>query len=204
MAKKEVSAIVSGMGVGMAILTSLMDKAKKRGLSEESIHRLATPQGDALLDKMITVLAEATATVGNIFRVLVNYDLRVDAAIRTGKYDWVNDNITENNFPTNRKGTTELDIVLVHLDRNVSSEDAIKELDKRGLRPAELHELLSFGAKYPDEQRKYPVVALGSVWQYLVGRFVPYLWDDDSKRHLNLHWFSGDWHAHYRFGGVRK
>mgnify|MGYP001566810542 CR=1 FL=1 len=204
MAKKEVSAIVSGMGVGMAILTSLMEKAKKRGLSEESIHRLATPQGDALLDKMVAVLTEATAAVGNAFRVLVNYDLRADAAIGEGKYDYANDNITEKNFPTTRKGTAKLDIVLVHLNRDISSEDAIKELDKLGLRPAELHELLAFGAKYPDEQRKYPIVALGSVWRYLFGRNVPYLWLDDGGRRLGLLWFGPGWRAYYRFAGVRK
>ena len=204
MAKKDVSSIVSGMGVGMAILTSLMEKAKKRGLPEESIHRLATPQGDALLDKMVAVLAETAATIGSIFRVLVNYDLRLDAAIRNGKYDWKNDDITEKNFPTNRRETAELDIVLVHLNRDISSEDAIKELDKLGLRPAELPELLAFGAKYPDEQRKYPIVALGSVWRRLGGRVVPYLWGGGDRRYLSLNWFGFGWDAYYRFAGVRK
>ena len=150
-------------------------------------------------------VAENINVTSVTFRLQVNYDLSVDAAIRDGKYDYVNGNITEKNFPTNRKGTTKLDIVLVHLDRNVSSEDAIKELDKLGLRPAELHELLAFGAKYPDEQRKHPIVALGSVWQHLNGFWiVPYLWHDDSGRRLCLHWFDNDWSASYRFAGVRK
>lgn len=201
MSKKYVSAIVSGMGVGMAILTSLMEKAKKRGLPEESIHRLATPEGDALLDKMVEVLA--SATVGYI--LLVDYDLSLDVAIKNGEYDYVNDNITEKNFPTTRKGTAGLYIELVHLDRAVSSEEAIKELDKRGLRPAELHELLAFGAKYPDEQKKYPIVALGSLWWPWDGvRSVPSLWSGDGKRSLSPPHFDNDWSASSRFAGVRK
>ena len=205
MAKKEVSAIVSGMGVGMAILTSLMEKAKKRGLSEESIHRLATPQGDALLDKMVAVLAEVTAAVGSVFRALVNYDLRVEAAVREGKYDWSNTDINDKNFKTSHTGQKEVEMKLFHFNRYVESEEAIREMKKEGYRPAELHELLAFGAKYPDEQRKYPIVALGSVWRYWDGyRHVPYLWRDGSERNLNLNYFVLRWLGHYRFLAVRK
>ena len=151
------------------------------------------------------ILPEEINVASSTFHIQVNYDLRLDFAIRDGQYDWEHDLINDENFPITRKGTAELDIVLVHLDINVSSEEAIKELDKAGYRPAELQEFLAFGAKYPDEQRKYPIVALGSVWRYLDGRrFVPCLWGNGGKRGLNLRLFAGEWNAVYRFAGVRK
>lgn len=205
MAKKEVSAIVSGMGVGMAILTSLMEKAKKRGLPEESIHRLATPQGDALLDKMVAVLTEATATVGNVFRVLVNYDLRVDAAVRECGCDWANSDINDKNFKTNRTGQKEVEMKLFHFSRLMESEEAIKEMKKEGYRPAELHEGLAFVTKNKDEQRKYPIVLLGSLWQYWSGDWsVACLRSDADERDLDLYYFDDRWYASCRFLAVRE
>ena len=205
MAKKEVSAIVSGMGIGMSILTALMEKAKKRGLPEEAIHRLATPEGDALLDKFVNMLAEASGAIADIFRVQVNYDLKLEAAIRAGNYDWKNNDINDKNFPSKRSGSAELDIRLVHFNKNMSSEDVLMELDKMGLRPAELQELLAFGAKYPDEQRKYPIVVLGSVWRSLSGhRLVACLSVGDGKRELNLFYYGDGWGEDCRFAAVRK
>ncbi len=171
----------------------------KRGeLNSRHIQDLIEHRNPFLLKKEESVRAE------NTFPLKVNYDLSVESLVAHGKYDWKNDNITSKNFPTTRKGTAELDIILVHLDRDVSTEEAIKELDKLGLRPAELQELLAFGAKYPDEQRKYPIVALGSVWRSLDVRLVPYLWSGGDRRVLYLHWFVSDWHAFCRFAGVRK
>ena len=74
-----------------------------------------------------------------------------------------------------------------------------------GLRPANLPELLAFGAKYPKKQREFPIVALGSVWRYWCGsRSVACLWSVGSLRFLFLYWleFGGD--AIYRFAAVRK
>ena len=58
--------------------------------------------------------------------------------------------------------------------------------------------------KYPDEQRKYPIVALGSGAHVHGGRRVAYLWDDDDSRNLYLYWIGGDWDDHCRFLAVRK
>ena len=70
-----------------------------------------------------------------------------------------------------------------------------------GYRPAELHELLAFGEKYPKLELEFPIVALGSVWPgwNCVG-FVPCLDGRGSKRHLDLHWIKNDWQ---RYVGLR-
>lgn len=49
------------------------------------------------------------------------------------------------------------------LAENLSfSDQMLIEMDSKGLRPALYEELLCFAEKYPDEQRKYPIIALGS------------------------------------------
>jgi hypothetical protein len=99
------------------------------------------------------------------FPVVVNYNRTIEQLVKAGKYDWSNPDITSKNFPSNKKGNAQVSIQLVHFDRTMTSDEVLKELDKQGLRPATLPELLAFGAKYPDKQREFPIVALGSVWR---------------------------------------
>lgn len=205
MAKKDVSAVVSGMGLAMSIVTALVEKARKLGCSDEDIHRLATPDGETVLEKMAELMVQAKKAVENIFRLLVNYDLKVEAMVKEGKYDWKNNDINAKNFPTERAGQCEIELKLFHFNKAMTSEDVIKEMDKQGYRPAELSELLALGAKHPDEQRKYPIIALGSVWRYWYGsRGVAYLRLDDSGRELRLYCFDDGWHEDCRFAAVRK
>jgi hypothetical protein len=68
-----------------------------------------------------------------------------------------------------------------------------------------LPELLAFGEKYPDVQREFPVVALGSAWRDSVGnRHVPYLVRHAGRRLLYLYWLGCEWDSGYRFAAVRK
>ena len=53
--------------------------------------------------------------------------------------------------------------------------------------------------------RKFPVVALGSVWQDPSGdRVVPGLWGASDGRDLYLTFFDRRWYDSYRFAAVRK
>ncbi len=141
----------------------------------------------------------------NIFTVTVNYDLNVEDAVKAGKYNWTNSDVTSKNFPSKRKGAAELEIILVHFNRDMGSDDVLRELDKQGLRPAELPEGLVFGGKYPDIQREFPVIILGSVWRYPIGsRYCACLSRHGSKRNLDLLWLVYRWNGHCRFAAVRK
>lgn len=143
--------------------------------------------------------------VGSIFHIRVNYNLRLEVAIKAGNYDWENDYIDDNNFPPKRSGSAKLDIRLIHFNKDMSSEDVLKELDKMGLRPIELPELLAFGVAYPDEQRKYPVVALGSFLRDGgIDGDVACLSGDAGERALGLDFFDGGWYADCRFAAVSK
>lgn len=151
----------------------------------------------------LTANAFADVSVSS-FSVRVNCDLSVESLVAHGKYDWKNDDIASKNFPTTRKGEADLVLELVRFNKVLTSEEVLKELDKLGYRPAELHELLAFGEKYSDIQRQFPVIALGSVWQYWGGRYVPCLYGVGDERRLGLSYFSGRWGEHCRFAAVRK
>jgi hypothetical protein len=137
-------------------------------------------------------------------RLPVNYDFSLPEMIAAGRYDWANSDITAKRFPTAETGTKEIVVEVAHFGCNMSSEDVVKELAKRGLRPANLAELLAYGAAYPEEQRKYPIVALGSVARVFGWRGVPYLFEVGSERRLSLDWWGGGWGGRYRFLTVRN
>lgn len=185
-------------------LQSLLDKVKKRGYSDDEILRVAA-QGDSLLDKFADVMAEAAGKRRSSFPVSVNYELSVEDAIEAGKYQAVHSDITGKNFPSTRSGHADLEIVLVRFDHRMKSEDVLQELGKEGLRAAELPELLAFGAEHPEEQRKFSVVGLGSVWKDRKGyRNVPCLYTASEGRYLDLHWWDDGWYSYSRFAAIKK
>lgn len=89
---------------------------------------------------------------------------------------------------------------LYHFDKYISSEDAIKEMEKEGYSPATLSELLS----WKDWNKDDLVIALGSGAEVGGYRRVPYLIRDGSERGLDLYYFDGDWYAYCRFLAVRN
>ena len=141
----------------------------------------------------------------DVYPITINYDLSLAEMIVAGQYGWVNDDITADHFPIQGEGQVEVGVELVHFNRSMESDDVLKEMDKAGLRPATLAELLAFGAKYPKKQKEFPIIALGSVWQDLFGyRSVPALWSDGVRRDLALDCFEFRWSEYFRFAAVRK
>lgn len=134
---------------------------------------------------------------------LPSLDDKLKELITLGKYDWVNGDIIAKYFPVVEVPTLEGEN-LFHFNRNISSEDAIAEMDKVGYRPATMAELLVYGAKNPEMQRQFPIVALGSVAQIDGTRRVGILGEGGSGRKLNLDYFDGGWGGGCRFLAVRK
>lgn len=140
-----------------------------------------------------------------VFSVTVDHDLPLSEMIDAGKYDFANNDINDYNFPKEDEGKADLDLVLLHFNREIVSEEAIAEMKKMGMRPATLLELLAFGEKYPEEQRRYRIIALGNVWQSgYVLRHVPCLDEWFGKHALDLCWFDAGWSAGCRFLAVRE
>lgn len=200
--KLDKSVIVAGAGLVASIFTMLVKKVREAGGTDEDIHRLATPEGENLLAKIADLI------VGNVrqtFRVLVDYSKSLAEMIQAGHYDWKNDDITQDHFPIKGSGQQEVEVVLFHFGRNISSDDAIAEMKKAGYRPAKIEELLALGASQPELQKQYPIVGLGSVWQIPYGdRSVPFLIRRGARRFLYLLWFGRDWDESCRFAAVRN
>ena len=202
MARKR-SEFLKGFGKAFEILKALTDAVLKRGGSDQDMERILTSK--ILRDKLADLICEIVQTAKNIFRVPVNYNQNVQDMVKAGKYDWVNSDINGTNFPVIRRGEEMAEVHLIHFNRDITSEEALLELDKMGFKPEELPGLLALGAQHPELQREYPIVALGSAWRRRNGRRgVPCLFRDGSGRNLGLLWFGGSWGAGWRFAAVRK
>lgn len=136
--------------------------------------------------------------------VTVDYGLTLEEMVAAGRYDRKNTDITAGHFPLVRSGAMDVGIVLVHFNRYITSDEALRELDKMGFRPAKLEELLAFGARFREVQREFPIMALGSVWRHFGPRRVPCLWGSSGRRRLSLLWFGHVWDESCRFAAVRK
>lgn len=139
----------------------------------------------------------------------VNYELTVEEAVRLGRYNHANLNITSAHFSliSNEQGLgkRQVEITLFRFGKWLSTEQAIAELDKLGYRPATARELLALGAQHPNLQRTKDIVALGSIWtRPSDNRFVVYLWGPAGDRWADLYLCEGDWFGGWWFAAVSK
>ena len=96
----------------------------------------------------------------------------------------------------------EIEFVLVHLDQEVGIRTVYRELDRQGLRPALLVELLAFSAKHYGQPWRFPIAALGSVIRSggITGMVI-HLY---GRRGLFVTWFGAGFNKDVRFLTVRK
>lgn len=167
---------------------------------------LTKEQGQLIIERKNPFGNQPVKSKGDSLRIVVDYSQSLSAMIAAGKYDWVDDNITDEHSPINSKGEVELNSEPVHYGKRMGSDDVVRDLESRGLRPATLPELLAFGASYPDKQREFPIVALGSVWPNFFSspRDVACLDSPDFARVLRLDNAEGVWDGDYRFLAFRK
>ncbi len=185
--KKEKAMIVRGAGLLTSIFTSLQKEVEKQGGGEEDIHRLTTPDGQVLIVQMAEVIVKAWYPGKENFKVIVDYERSLQQMIKAGNYDWVNNNIIADHFSVKSKGKQEEVITLFHFNRTMASDEVLSEMDKQGFRPVKIEDLLGLGENYPELQKKFPIAALGSVWQNPEGHYcVPYLDWYSVERVLDL------------------
>lgn len=180
-------------------VNSTLEVLDNLGVSRDDFKRIRTEK--TLAQKIVDVIRDRSIVW---FAITVDYRQSLEKMVKSGHYDWTNNDINSKNFPIQKGETVEIETQLVHFDKNMGSDAVIAELDKMGLRPATIAELLVFGAKYPDKQKEFPIVALGSVSMVHGDRGVACLDFSDGERDLSLHWFGIDWNAFYRFLAVRK
>lgn len=202
---KNVDAMISATGFIASFIVGLLAEIKGLGGSSEDVHRLVNPEGKTLLKQIAQLIVDAGKKAKQSFKITFDTALSFADMVKAGNYGYANPNITAENFSLDAEGKTEEEVFILHFDRDISSEQAIAEMDKQGLRPATITHALAFGSQHPEEQRKYPIVFLGSSWVDSDGsRRVPCLGVDGDERLLGLRWFAYDWNAGCRFAAVRK
>jgi hypothetical protein len=199
--KNEVSAVVSEAGVYLSLMTELDRRVRSRGGTFVDWHRLVKPDGESTLDEIADLIVRNN--LGDMYPVSIQASLK--DLITAGHYDWVNDNITAEHFPLDSSQFGEFKLVLVPLDRSATTSEVLAYLKEKNLEPAKIEHLLGFGAKYPDVQREFPIVALGSSWVSTDGyRKVPSLGSVGGDRLLNLYWYGFHWLVRCRFLALSK
>jgi hypothetical protein len=128
--------------------------------------------------------------------------------IARGRYDWIDPDIDELNFrpKTLSLGSRPKCFSLKELFPGrewVKSKEVIARLSELGHKPASLGDLLVYGAKHPERQRKYCIVALGSVAVAGGRRKVTHLGSNAPKRGLYLERHGTLWRLCHRFLAVR-
>jgi hypothetical protein len=110
--------------------------------------------------------------------------------ILAGFYGRYPDDIDDDHFPIQGDGRQKKEVILVNRAR-------------LSLSPAKIEHLLSFGVTYPEVQREFPIIALGSFFDISNGfRVCPCLRYIDGQRRLCLVSFStsgGSWDKRCRF-----
>lgn len=174
--------IVSELGLIVARIIATLESTK--------LYRLKSTLAEQpeISEKQIKSLLDSLISASKIFPVRVNYDIPLREAIRLGRFGFLDDNINERNFPTKYFGLANVDIRIIVFENIKSFEDVLMELDKMGLRAANLYELLALRAR-ADSGEYYlaydTVFALGSVGKEKRG--VPYFeCDNDGDESLDI------------------
>ncbi len=151
--------------------------------------------------------APPATPIGEIWHLTV--DGRSLEEMKTaGGYNWTNSDITEKRFPITVDQTGELEARYFWFDEDIESPEAkrrIKAEDPANpWQAAQTGHLLAHGERHPEEQRKFPIIGLGSVAGVFFFRFVPFLFGDGTNRYLSLRWWYDRWLRDCRFLAVRR
>jgi hypothetical protein len=166
-----------------------VEEARKEIISSEQVQALIEGKDERL----------------NIFKVTVDYGLTPEQMIAAGRYDSVDGVITSAHFPVQGEGKVEREFVLVHFNEVMTTDEVLSELDRRGLRPAKIEELLALGATRPDLQREFLLEALGSSFKDDIGvHSYPCLYGLGVDRGLGLDYDVNGLDEFSRFLAVRK
>ena len=180
------------------------------GTIEAVVNKLGGEDGvRRFLAGELMLTASPTAIVAaNPDLLIVDYSQTLAQMIADGHYDWVNSNIRSARFPLAGQGVEEVEFKEFHFDFDLESDDAKTRIEAADTvspwMPAKIEHLLAFGKQFPEKQRQYPIVALGSVGEVYGDLCVPYLDRRDASRGLSLLRRGGRWGRSCRFLAVRK
>jgi len=107
------------------------------------------------------------------------------------------------NLWPNKNGIENVKIFVIRFDKVLNAHEVSDELDRLGLRPANLKEILAFSLINPDIQRNNLIVGLGSTLLNSKNVIcVPYLSGNVAQRKLSLTPWDHNWQTHWQFAAV--
>ena len=186
------------------------EAVKRHNGTDEDLHLLAQSEGDSFIDKTAKKLVAFGAMQRNAFPVLVNYDLPHNLQIEEVGFDWITDydgnlilkNPTEHLYPL-PVGRKKQRITLVPIDCPAKKEAVLARMEELNVRPTLSPEFLALTRAFPDLQRQFPLIGLGSVWAGSGGnRLVLYACESSGERDLRLRWDDREWDVDFRFPAV--
>ena len=141
--------------------------------------------------------------------LVVDYRTTWQEMMRFASFDWCNPDILEKNFPLPESmlgKSVSLSGKIFGFSSEVSSANVIEECRKQNCRPANLAELFVLAQIQPGLKKRFPVVALGSVYAGPIrfcdyGYYVPVMNVDGRQpgRRLNLMSYDCEWETYFRF-----
>ena len=208
--EKDVRSLLSDLGFMFEIFKVLIHAVLKLGGTREDLKRLV--KEPALVDEIAKLIVGAKSVAVDTFHVMSDFVTPTYAELKT-RFDWVNDWYEQVEFKvinacksvSREHKPRGIVFEYVHMDRCVSTEEVLAKMEKRNLRPAIYEEGLAHAEAHPDEQRKFPIVMLGSFCADPGGRrLVAVLYEGGDGRRLGLGWVGYDWDVSYRFLAVSK
>ncbi|MDQ5938885.1 MAG: hypothetical protein QG603_824 [Patescibacteria group bacterium] len=194
---RQKSEFVSALGTTFEMIKLIAEEVYSLGGNDNNMRTILK---DHKLRQQIAKLL--VTNLGEVYPLDV-FGHSIDELVKQGNYNWADDSINDRNFKADEMHQTE--VFLKHFGQNMSTETVLKALDADGLRPATMSELLEFGSRYPELQRQFAIVALGSLWRDATGiRYDGCLYGSADERELGLRGVVNGWNGDYRFAAVRK
>lgn len=207
-------------------LTQRMQTHFPRGLSPEVLHHWNSCQKEVLTKALARVFGQtslehfadtvlrlrASGYLDTSFEGKESHSLEIkpitkDEALfayrQSGGKTWIWDEL-EQNMPYMTPKAEHLDVMIMNFGKNISSDDAIAEMDKLGVRPLTYEELIQYGIMHPEHQKSKWLIGLGTK-HVLGGRpRAPCLGFVVGERGLRANRWGNVWDDECRFPVVHK
>lgn len=177
------------------------------------INKLGGERGvDRFLNDEVEMVMKINTFITHAFKCLVDETQEVEDAVRAGNFDYVSSDITNENFPRKNYGwKMKKEIILFRFNTRMSFGEIVNAMDKTGYKPATVFDLISLAVEKPSIQKKFTIVALGSIREVKryrqKNRFVTCLRrtpPDKNDRRLELEYFGLGPADDYRIAGMHK
>jgi hypothetical protein len=160
--------------------------------------------GAAVVWRTTMVNAFWTSNVSRSYHIFRRPSNALSQLIEADKCHVVPAGFYQSRFPLAEKGRTKFIAQLLSFSGMTSPNKVSYEMQRRRLRPANLGDLFAFCAAYPDEPRKFPIVAPGSVSDREHSLMVPCMTGSRFTSPPTLIWLQYGWDVNYRFLGIRN